>query len=189
MMAQAEDYLESIKTLNRSDKIILSAKNGDSRAISDLYNQYKPLILNYLYHRLGDMQIAEELTTEVFIRMINNLPKYKHKNVPFQVWLFKIARNLLIDHYRVSKNYNHVQLQEEIVGNSDLPEIKVEKNMEAEKLRKAICKLTSDQSDVITLRFIADMPINQVAKVLKKSEGAVKMLQTRGLQALNKMMK
>jgi len=181
--------LESIKTLNRSDKIILSAKNGDSKAISDLYVQYKPPILNYLSNRVGDMQVAEELTTEVFIRMINNLPKYKHKNVPFQVWLFKIARNLVIDHYRVTKNYNHVELHEEIVGNSDLPEIKVEKNLEAEKLRNAIRNLTNDQSDVITLRFIAEMPINQVAKVLNKSEGAIKMLQTRGLEALNKMMK
>ena len=61
--------------------------------------------------------------------------------------------------------------------------------METENLRNAIRKLTHDQSDVITLRFIAEMPINQVAKVLKKSEGAVKMLQTRALQALNKMMK
>lgn len=181
--------MESIKNLNRFDKIILSAKKGDSKAISELYNQYKPRILNYLYHRVGDSQVAEELTTEVFIRMIDNLPKFKLKNVPFQVWLFKIARNLLIDHYRISKKYNHVELHEEIVSNSDLPEIKIEKNMEVEILRNAICNLTDDQSDVITLRFIAEMPINQVAKVLKKSEGAIKMLQTRALQALNKMMK
>lgn len=188
-MTQAEVHLESINNLNRSEKLISHAKNGDSRAISDLYNQYKPLILNYLYHRSGDIHIAEGLTTEVFIRMIKNLPHYKNSKAPFQVWLFKIARNLLIDHYRVTKNYQHVELQEDIVGTTDSPETKVEINMEVERLRKALQKLTCDQSDVIILRFIAEMPISQVAQVLKKSEGSVKMLQTRALQSLNQLMK
>ena len=188
-MTQAEVRLESIETLNRSEKIISHAKNGDSKAISDLYNQYKPIIFNYLFHRCGDIHIAEGLTTEVFIRMITNLPKYKKSKVPFQVWLFKIARNLMIDHYRLTKKYQYVELNENLVSSSESPETNVERNMEVEKLRRAIQKLTDDQSDVIILRFIAEMPISEVAHVMKKSEGAVKMLQNRAIQALNQLMK
>lgn len=188
-MTQAEVRLESIKTVNRSEKLLTCAKNGDSKAISDLYNQYKPIILNYLFHSSGDIHIAEGLTTEVFIRMIKNLPKYKKSKVPFQVWLFKIARNLMIDHYRTTKKYQIVELQENLVSSSESPESDVERNLEVEKLRKAIHKLTSDQSDVIILRFIAEMPISQVAQIMKKSEGAVKMLQSRAIQALYQLMK
>jgi RNA polymerase sigma-70 factor, ECF subfamily len=169
--------------------VVQRAQEGDETALTELYTQYKPGVYRYLYYRTGIRQVAEELTTEVFIRVIESLPRYHSKNVPFQSWLFRIARNLAIDHFRRHNTHQSVDIDENLVIISEGTEAIVERNLDLEQLHQALLKLSPSQCDVIVLRFLADMPIRQVAQVLKKSEGAVKMLQARALETLSLRMK
>jgi RNA polymerase sigma-70 factor, ECF subfamily len=183
------NQLEPGKTEAVSEETIKRAQNGDANAMSELYEQFKPSVYRYLYFRSEGQQVAEELTTEVFIRVIESLPRYKIKSTPFQAWLFRIARNLVIDHYRRSKTRQHLMLDENMAGTKEWTESIVEHRLDLEELQQALRKLSPDQCDVIVMRFLADMPISQVAQALKKSQGAVKMLQARALKSLNGLIK
>lgn len=168
--------------------VITRAQSGDTSALTDLYEHYKSDVYRYLYYRVGRPQVAEDLTTEVFIRVIEHLPRYRPHRVPFRAWLFRIARNLAIDHIRKLAVRDHVALDEKMPANYDGPETAVDYNLTIERLQEALRRLTSDQCDVIILRFVAEMPINQVAQTLHKSESAVKALQARGLEALQRIL-
>lgn len=187
--SQAEVSLKPGISEPNTDTVINRAQNGDARAMTELYNQYKPAIYRYLYHRSGTRQVAEELTTEVFIRVIENLHRYQSRNLPFQAWLFRIARNLAVDHFRSNRARQEIVLEDNMVATNGATESIVERNLDVKQLHQALLSLTPDQCDVIALRFLADMPISQVAHVLNKSQGAVKMLQARALDALYQMMK
>lgn len=168
--------------------VITRAQSGDTSALTDLYEHYKSDVYRYLYYRVGRPQVAEDLTAEVFIRVIEHLPRYRPRHVPFRAWLFQIARNLAIDHIRKLAVRNHVALDEKMPANDAGPETAVDYNLTIERLQEALRRLTSDQCDVIILRFVAEMPINQVAQTLNKSESAVKALQARGLEALQRIL-
>jgi RNA polymerase sigma-70 factor, ECF subfamily len=183
------DLLEIGITEPKTDAVIRRATRGDANAITELYERYKPVIYRYFYHRVGGRQVAEELTTEVFIRVIENLPRYETTHIPFRAWLFKIARNMAIDHFRRNKTRQHVPLDENDASPDGLPETIVENQADIERLHSALTRLTPDQCDVIVLRFLSGMPIREVAHSLNKSEGSVKMLQSRALEALYEMLK
>jgi len=154
------------------------ARTGDPAVISKLYEQYHAGLFKYLYYRLGDMHTAEDLTSEVFLRMIRSLPFYRDKGVNIQAWLFQIARNLVIDHYRKANTNQHVELNDDLVSRDPDPCSSVE---------STLARLNDYQRDVLVLRFIACMPIAQVAQTLNKSEDTIKGLQRRGLIALRKI--
>ena len=163
------------------------ARTGDPAVISKLYEQYHAGLFKYLYYRLGDMHTAEDLTSEVFLRMIRSLPFYRDKGVNIQAWLFQIARNLVIDHYRKANTNQHVELNDDLVSRDPDPCSSVESNLTTDQLRQALARLNDYQRDVLVLRFIACMPIAQVAQTLNKSEDTIKGLQRRGLIALRKI--
>ena len=162
------------------------AKQGDTEAVGELYEAHRLSIYRYLYYRTGDGQTADDLTSEVFLRMIRALPGYRIQDASFQAWLFQIAHNLLNDHYRKSSVRKAVQLEDNMVMED--PTLKrsrpVERSLNSVVLQKALEGLSVDQRDVIVLRFITGMPINEVAQALQKSEDAIKGLQRRALLAL-----
>lgn len=171
-----------------NSELISRAKNGDAVVIGALYERFRLSIFRYLYYRLGDQQMAEDLTSEVFLRMIRSLPGLNPKSVSFQAWLFRIARNLAIDHYRKMSIRDHVQLDEDVISRDEDIDTSLDKNLTSERLRRALSRLNPDQRDVIVLRFVADMPITQVAQALHKSEDSVKGLQRRGLSTLRQIL-
>lgn len=167
---------------------IQRARQGDTDAIGDLYQQHYLSIYRFLFYRIGDPLIAEDLTSEVFIRMIRSLPSYRPQDVPFLAWLFQIARNLSIDHFRKAATLNLVPLEETLnAGNDDLTQA-VDRRLNSQRLAQALRHLNEDQRDVIVLRFVAGMPIAEVAQSLSKSEDAIKGLQRRGLIALREIL-
>jgi RNA polymerase sigma-70 factor, ECF subfamily len=172
---------------SKTDLIIKNAQNGDVQALTELYEHYKPIIYRYLYFRMGEKHLAEDITTEVFIKVIKNIHRYRFNNSPFQAWMFKIARNLATDHFRSMKTRLYVDLNETLVDSNEKTESIVERNLAFQQLHRALLRLTPDQCDVIVMRFLAEIPISEVALMLNKSEGAVKALQVRGLQALQRM--
>ncbi len=168
--------------------LVQRARQGDTEAIGDLYQQFHLSVFRYLYYRTGDAHTAEDLTSEVFIRMIRSLPGYQPQEVPFLAWLFQIARNLAIDHYRRTSKDNLVPLEETMpAAQYDLTKT-VDHRLSSQTLMQALDHLSEDQRDVVVLRFIAGMPIAEVAQSLSKSEDAIKGLQRRALIALRQIL-
>jgi RNA polymerase sigma-70 factor (ECF subfamily) len=165
---------------------IRGAQAGRPEQVTTLYEHYHASIFRYLYYRVGDRQTAEDLTSEVFLRMIRNLAGYRLQgsSAPFQAWLFQIAHNLVTDHFRRSSIHPQVSLAENLAAADTELDVGVERHLNHEHLRVALSELNEDQRDVVVLRFVVGMPIVEVAHSLNKSEDAVKGLQRRGLSAL-----
>jgi RNA polymerase sigma-70 factor (ECF subfamily) len=169
-------------------ELTLRAKNGDSAAAGELYEQCHQNIYWYLFYRVGDPHTAEDLTAEVFLRMLRELPNYQPQGKPVEAWLFQIARNLAIDHYRLNHHDVSIDLEENQPVESEEIQKTVEKSLTGENLRRALNDLSADQRDVIILRFVLGMPIAEAARTINRSQDAVKALQRRGLLALRDLL-
>lgn len=171
-----------------SNSTVAKAKAGDDSALTAIYEAFQPKVHRFLYYRVGDALAAEDLTTEVFLRVIEKIPKYRIKDVPLQAWIFQIARNLAVDHFRRQSVRNHLELDANIPLNGDGPDAVVARQLVSDQLRAALEQLTEGQCDVITLRFISGLSIAETAQTVEKSESAVKALQARGLEALHRVL-
>lgn len=169
------------------DAVINRARQGDVAAVGSLYQAYSGPVYRYLLYRLGSVEIAEDLTAEVFLKMIKALPDYRPQ-APFRAWLFQIARNLAVDQFRKMKVRNHVDLNEELAASGESPDVTAERRLTSDRLLEALEDLNPSQRDVVVMRFVADMPIAEVAAAIGKSQSAVKALQFRGLQKLRAVM-
>lgn len=171
-----------------SNSTIARARAGDDTALTAIYEAYQPKIQRFLYYRVGDRHAAEDLTTEVFLRVIENLPDYRIQDAPLQAWIFQIARNLAIDHFRRQSVRDHLALDASFPANGDGPDTIAARSLVGDQLRGALDQLTEGQADVIVLRFISALSIAETAQTLNKSESAVKALQARGLEALHRVL-
>jgi RNA polymerase sigma-70 factor (ECF subfamily) len=165
---------------------ILGAQAGQPDQVTALYEHYSTGIFRYLFYRVGNRETAEDLTSEVFLRMLRNLSAYRVQSsaAPFQAWLFQIAHNLATDHFRRTSSFPQTSLTEDVAAADPAPETHVEHRLTQELLHRALSRLNWDQRDVVILRFIVGLPILEAARALHKSEDAVKGLQRRGLSAL-----
>ncbi len=168
--------------------VITRAKNGDTKVITALYERYRLSIFRYLYYRVGDAQAAEDLTSEVFLRMIRALDGYQSQGAPFDAWLFQIARNLVIDHHRKRQRQPQLPLQENLIAEDQDVAATVEDNLTSARLVSALEQLNETYRDVIVLRFVSGLPIAQVARTLHKSEDSIKGLQRRALSSLREIL-
>lgn len=167
---------------------IRRAQAGDRDGISHLYEKYHLSIYRYLYYRVGDAAAAEDLCSDTFLRMLRSLPQYRPDSVSFQAWLFQIARNLSIDHYRKSAFRDHSPIEDAVSSPEEPVDTTVQRTLDQEHLRKALTQLPDDQRDVLILRFVSGMPVQQAAQTLHKSEDAIKGLQRRALIALRQIL-
>ena len=165
------------------DALVREAQGGEKAALGELYDYFLESIYRFLYFRVSSEQEAEDLTEEVFFKMLNNLSKYqKHDNMPFSAWLFRIAKNVLVDFYR--KNTTPEEISEEIEDEKASTTAETEEKMNRTRLLLAIKKLPRAQSESIILRFFSDRSNAEIAAILGKSETAVRILQSRGLKKL-----
>ncbi len=166
-------------------ELVARAQGGDVDAIGRLYDQHHESIFRYLWLRLGDWQAAEDLTGDVFMRMLTALPGYHSVGLPFRAWLYRIAHNLLVDHFRKADNRVLVSLDEikEQNGEND-PASATEQKLLVARVNHALSQLDQNQREVIVLRFVIGLPLREVAGAVNKTEAAVKSLQHRGLAAL-----
>jgi RNA polymerase sigma-70 factor (ECF subfamily) len=166
------------------------ASQADPAALGMLYDQYVDKIYSYIYHRVGTADIAEDLTGQVFVKMLEAVRSGRPWQTSFSGWLYRIAHNLVIDHYRRNRRATFVDVDEVTsLRSPDGDPLKfAEASVEMDRLRHALGSLTEEQVQVITLRFLDDLSIAEVARIMDKTEGAIKALQYRAVLSLRRVM-
>lgn len=173
--------------LDGEKNIIERAIKGEAEAFGLLYDKYQPQIYRFIYLKVSHREEAEDLTHQVFLKSWEKIDEYKSKEFPFSAWLYKIARNLIIDYYRLKKN--NISIDEIIESKIDDPVAStIEKKLDAEKIKKAISRLNPKYQDVIILRFIEEFSLKETALILNKTEISIKMLQHRAIKNLKKIL-
>lgn len=169
-------------------QLVQLAQAGDTEAFGYLYDTYIDRIYRYIFFRVTDEQLAEDLTAQVFCKAWEHLDRYKLGGAPFVAWLYTIARNSVIDYYRTRKDTVALEEATSLVGDGPQPHEQAELKFETESLRIALEALTEEQQQVLVLKFISGMTTEEIAQHLGKRPGAVRALQMRGLQALARLM-
>ncbi|MBN1954333.1 MAG: sigma-70 family RNA polymerase sigma factor [Anaerolineae bacterium] len=169
-------------------ELIRQAKKGRPAAFAEIYDRHQPAIYRYIFYRVGDVEIAEDLTAEVFVRLVEKIGHFTYRGRPLLAWLYTIARNLITDHYRRAGRTATMPEDEQLVCEKKLPEEYAQRALTRQWLAAAIANLTPDQRDVILMKFVADLDNATVARVLHKSVGAVKALQHRALTTLRRIL-
>jgi RNA polymerase sigma-70 factor (ECF subfamily) len=165
------------------------ARAYDVDALGELYDQYAPLIYAYLYRRVHDAQLAEDLTGEVFVRVLQAIQSEQFWHISFRGWLYRIAHNLLVDHYRKQPSVPMLALDEQLVAAQGDPDSALAEKLSRQDLLAAISQLTLAQQQVLVLRFGEQLAAREVAEIMGKSVGAVELLQHRALIALRRILK
>jgi RNA polymerase sigma-70 factor, ECF subfamily len=169
--------------------VVCRAIEGDGEAFARLYEEYFDKVYRYLYLRLGNQAEVEDLTQEVFVKALEAIGSYRWRSLPFASWLFRIARNHMIDHLRKAGKVQKVAWDDNIASVEEPnPVLVAEQRLEVEELRNNIEKLSPAQRAVVSLRFGSGLSVAEVAKVLGKSTGTVKALQYNGIVALRRML-
>jgi len=170
-------------------ELVLQAQAGNAEAFGQLYDAYMERIYRFIFFRVEDQQTAEDITSQVFLRAWNNLDRFRLGRTPYLAWLYTIAHNAVIDHYRTRKVTT--ALEDVRLSQPDYAEV-VESNIdfavEMRSIKSAMRTLTDDQQQVLTLKFIEGMSNDEIARYIGKREGAVRALQMRGLRALAKQL-
>ncbi len=169
--------------------LVLRAAKRDTEAFTRLYDRFVDKIYKYVYYRVGSTDLAEDLTSQVFLKAWMAIQNYRCTDRPFSAWLFRIAHNLIVDHFRTqhpSLSIDELPLADESVDDAD--EL-AQSHLTAETLRKALKRLTQDQQQVIILKFLEGYGTEELATIMGKHPGAVRALQHRGLLALQRILK
>ncbi len=176
---------------NLSEKMLLEgAASFDERALGELYDRYEARIYSYIYRRTGNESLAEDLTAQVFLKMLEAIRSDKGWHSSFSGWLYRIAHNAVIDYYRQRDRQQQVSLEDTLTttASDHNPVVMAEASLDAQRLRTAIDRLTEEQSEVITLRFLEGYSISEVAEMLDKTEGSIKALQYRAVTTLRQLL-
>jgi RNA polymerase sigma-70 factor (ECF subfamily) len=171
----------------RVRKLVELAQRGDRDAMEELYLIHFDRIYSYLHVSVRNRHDAEDLTTQTFLKMLESIGKFRWRSAPFSAWLFRIAHNLAMDHFRATKRWH----PEEEVPEPEIDETNTAEAGALESIGRAsmldlIDDLSSEQQQVLTLKFVFNFSNREAATILGKSEGAVKSLQHRALATLHK---
>jgi RNA polymerase sigma-70 factor (ECF subfamily) len=178
-----------MQTLTTPDReLVERARQYDTRALAEIYDRYAEPIYRYLYRFVGDAVQAEDLTSEVFLKLLQVLDTPRAPGERLLGWLYGVAHNLATDWFRSNSRHPAVSLAEDLVADGELPSTILEKRQANKQLRAALRRLTADQQRVILLRFGEGFKLGEVARLLGKSEGAVKILQHRAVKHLRKLL-
>ena len=167
--------------------LVASAQQGEREALEELYLLHFDRIYSYLHMSVGNRHDAEDLTTQTFLKMHEAIGRFRWQSAPFSAWLFRIAHNLAMDHFRATRRW---QSEEEVPEPPDSEEASAEdeamQSIGRQSMLDLIENLSHDQQQVLTLKFVFNFPNAEVATILGKTEGAIKSLQHRALVSLQK---
>lgn len=162
------------------------ANSLDRQTLGAIYDDYHHLLYSYIYRRVGDVEIARDLTADVFRRFLQAAANGTGPTENLRAWLYRVAHNIVIDHYRRQQHRQSYPLEEKWISGDDDPGQAAEQQLLAAQVRAALRHLTADQQQVISLKFLEGLSNDEIAEVTEKSVGAVKALQHRALAALRR---
>lgn len=165
-------------------RLVDRAKGGDAQAFGLLYDRFQPEILRYLTHRTRDAETAQDLAQQVFLKAWQAVPRFEQRGVPFKAWLYRMAHNQMVDHFRTHKATSEL-------GDFDLPDAADQESAllageMGEALRRALARLSEDHRQVLTLRFLMEKSAREIGEAMGRKEVTVRGLQMRALQALRR---
>lgn len=168
--------------------LLARARSLEPEALAQIHETYYTPIFRYIAFRVNNRDTAEDLTSEVFTRLLSALRDKHAPQNTLRGWLYGVASRVVSDYHRQSYRAPEVELDESLASRELDPAEVVERLMTQESLKQAMTELTAEQQNVISLRFGYEMPIEEVARTLGKTEGAVKQLQARAIAALARKM-
>ena len=173
---------------NRTEKGKTEAGRDNEVVLTSLYEEYYDKIARYVYVHIGDRTEAEDIAGEVFLKALESLKSYQERGIPMQSWLFRIAHNMVVDHLRKAAKRKTVPIDAmQIEGGTDPMEV-TERNIEMERVAKAMEKITKEQREVLRLRFFGGLTSKEAGSILNKSDGAVREMQRAAIESLRKLL-
>ncbi len=168
--------------------LIEQARQGDSDAVAALYRRYVRAITRYVAYRISDDALVEDLTAEVFLRMVEGLPAYQITGVPFEAWLYRIAAARVADYYRARQRHPEEALTETLHSSQPPAETNLQEREELDELRAALAQLSEEHQTILILRFVERKSHEEVAAITGKSVRAVATAQHRALRRLAELL-
>jgi RNA polymerase sigma-70 factor (ECF subfamily) len=164
--------------------LVAQASHGSADAFGQLYDRFQPEILRYLWHRLGDRDHAEDLTQQVFLKAWQAIPRYEQRDVPFKAWLYRMAHNQMVDHFRTRRPTTDLEgVDRAVPGEAEDLVIAGEQRA---LLGEALKRLSEDHRQVLVLRFLMGKSAAEIGAIMDRKEVTVRGLQLRALRALRR---
>ena len=168
-------------------ELVERGQRGERAALEELYLIHFDRIYGYLHLSVGNRHDAEDLTTQTFLKMLESIGRFRWQSAPFSAWLFRIAHNLSMDHFRARRRWQPEEDVPEPHGSEEpSAELEAMQSIGRQSMLELIDKLSPEQQQVLTLKFVFNFPNGDVATILGKTEGAIKSLQHRALVSLQK---
>src|SRR6478672_915180 len=170
-------------------RLVEKAQEGDRDALEELYLLHFDRIYSYLHMSVVNRHDAEDLTTQTFLKMLESIGKFRWQSAPFSAWLFRIAHNLAMDHFRANKRWQpEEEVPEPDPGEGSVAEEEALESIGRQSILQVIEELSREQQQVLTLKFVFNFSNSDAATILDKTDGAVKSLQHRALASLQRQL-
>jgi RNA polymerase sigma-70 factor (ECF subfamily) len=169
-------------------ELVARLKRYEADAVVQVVSLFGPALHRYVAALVGDDHLAEDIVSETYMRMLDRIAAYTYRGVPFQAWLFQVARNLALNALRRQRPAGEAALARVAAAEAG-PEQAFEAREARAALSRALAQLTAEQQQVLLLRFVAEQSTAEVARNLGKSEGSIKQLQFRGLRAMARLLR
>jgi RNA polymerase sigma-70 factor (ECF subfamily) len=169
--------------------LVEQAQQGNRDALEELYLLHFDRIYSYLHMSVGNRHDAEDLTTQTFVKMLESIGKFRWRSAPFSAWLFRIAHNLAMDHFRANKRWQpEEEVPEPDPGEESAAEVEALESIGRQSMLQMLERLSHEQKQVLTLKFVFNFSNAEAATILDKTEGAIKSLQHRALASLQRQL-
>ena len=171
------------------DQLVAEAQRGDTAAFGRIFDAYAGPIYRFIASRVSRPSDAEDLTQLVFVKALEALPRYEARGIPFGGWLFRLARNTVIDHVRTRHDHVDLESASQYAGRDAGPDEVTVARQELDEVAGALEALTDEQRDAIALRFFAGLSAREAAVVMGKQEGTIRGLQFRAIAAIRRQLR
>ena len=168
------------------ERLVTEAKGGDPWAFGRLFDEFHDPVYRFIASRVNRPADAEDLTQLVFVKALEALPRYEQRGVPFGGWLFRLARNTIIDHARTRHDHAELDAAADRAADEAGPDEVTLLRQDLDAVARALAELTPDQREAIELRFFAGLSAREAAEAMGKQEGTVRGLQFRAIAAMRR---
>jgi len=180
---------EKLQKEKEIDALVIRSQGGDSAAFAEIYDIFVQKVYRYIFFKINNDDDALDLTESVFLKVWQSIRSYKKGKYNFSAWLFRIAHNLVVDHYRLHKVHAPLDYNLEDKKQHSDPRNAVEQSIGRDNLRSALLRLKDSYRQILVLRYINELENEEIARIMKKSEGSLRVLKHRALHDLKRVFK